>query len=92
MESIILMSLPGRMFSSPLKAELNSAAALVIFGGCSGALHVFGRRREHVSGWSGGGIRRLRSLHTNFPIYYLSIRVILLLERPLTNQQNKGIT
>jgi len=38
METIILMSLPGRIFSSPQKAEKNSAtAAIVNLGGYGGA-------------------------------------------------------
>jgi len=52
------------------------AAALVKFGGyggnmlISGAPHVFRRRQqEHVSGWRGGGIRRLRGL-AFFLLYY----------------------
>jgi len=46
----MLMSVPGRMFPSPQKAENNSvAAALVNIGGYGGTPHVF-RRREHVSG------------------------------------------
>jgi len=63
MESTTLMSLPGRMFSLPQKAEKNSeAVALVHFSGYGGVPHVFRRQHEHVSGWHGGGILRLRGL------------------------------
>jgi len=40
-----------------------SAAALTNFGRRSGAPHFFWRRRrKYVSGWRGGGIRRLTGL------------------------------
>ena len=57
-ESTILMSLPGSMLSPPQNAEKMSAA--------TAASRIFfrRRRREHVSGWRDGGIRRLRGLVT----------------------------
>ena len=64
-DSFFTGSLPSAVVTHGIRrrrtVKNSPAAALVNFGWRSSAPHFF-RRREHVSGWRGGGIRRLTGL------------------------------